>query len=269
MNLRIGEWLFISAQLIYMKRFQTTLRFICFIIIIIVPSLHSFAQAKVKEINHQSQSWFSINSTTRLTNKFGIIADLHMRRNNFAADPSFYFARIGANYWIKENITAVLGYGQMWVAPTTANWHHFVQEHRVYQQIQMSTKIGKISLLNRLRNEQRWQEKIANDKFTHNYKFTDRIRYLLSMTIPVFKNPKYPSLVLADELCFHFGKEVIYNTFDQNRYFIGIKQPISKSLSFDTGYMMVFQQKASGYQYDKNQTYRLFFYYTPDLRKKK
>ncbi|MEO7766050.1 MAG: DUF2490 domain-containing protein, partial [Ferruginibacter sp.] len=142
------------------------------------------------------------------------------------------------------------------------------QEHRVYQQLQMSSKIGKISLFNRIRNEQRWQEKIVNDKFTHNYKFTDRIRYLLSITIPVFKIPHYPSLVFADELLIQFGKEIVYNTFDQNRYFIGIKQPVCKSLSFDAGYMMVFQQKASGYQYDKNHTFRLFFYYTPDFRKK-
>ncbi|MEO6546993.1 MAG: DUF2490 domain-containing protein [Ferruginibacter sp.] len=252
-----------------MLTLQKYFRFVCLLTISGATFLHAVAQTKNKEINLQSQSWFSVNSTSRLSNKFGVIADLHMRRNNFTARPSFYFVRVGASYWIKENITAVLGYGNMWVAPSTTNWHHFAQEHRVYQQVQMSSKIGKITLLNRLRNEQRWQEKISNDKFTHSYKFTDRIRYLVSMTIPVFKNPKYPALVLADELCIQFGKEIVYNTFDQNRYFIGIKQAVSKSLCFDTGYMMVFQQKASGYQYDKNQTYRLFFYYTPDFRAKK
>jgi len=44
-----------------------------------------------------------------------------------------------------------------------------------------------------------------------------------------------PSLVLADELLIHFGKEVVYNTFDQNRLFIGIKQNINPKLSFDFG----------------------------------
>ena len=32
--------------------------------------------------------------------------------------------------------------------------------------------------------------------------------------------------------------------------------------------MAVFQQKYSGYQYDLNHTIRLFFYLSPDLRKK-
>ena len=175
---------------------------------------------------------------------------------------------MGLNYWLKEYITVTVGYGQMWVAPVKPGWHHYAQEHRIYHQIQMSSKIGKIGLLNRLRNEQRWQEKIVSDQFINNYKFTDRVRYLLSMTIPVFKNPHYPSLVLSDELSVQFGKEIIYNTFDQNRAFTGIKQTISKSLSFDLGYMLVYQQKSSGYQYDKNHTLRLFFYYLPDFRKK-
>jgi hypothetical protein len=123
--------------------------------------------------------------------------------------------------------------------------------------------------LQRLRNEQRWQQKIANDKATGQNKFTDRVRYLLSFTIPFSKNTKYPSLVMADELCVQFGKEVVYNTFDQDRVFIGIKQKLAKDLSFDLGYMFLKQQKSSGYQYDVNNTFRWFFYYTPDFRKKR
>jgi hypothetical protein len=241
----------------------------CFITLSFLTQFQLTAQTKTKEVNVQTQSWVSVNSTIRLSKKIGVIADLHMRRNNFFADPSFYFVRTGLDYWINENITAVLGYGQMWVAPTNPAWHHFVQEHRIYEQLQQFSKIGKITVLNRIRNEQRWQEKIVNDKFTHDYKFTDRVRYLLSFTIPVCSNKKLPSLVLSDELAIQFGKEVVYNTFDQNRLFIGIKQPVCKALSFDLGYMLFTQEKSTGYQYDKNNTFRWFFYYTPDFRKTK
>jgi hypothetical protein len=75
-----------------------------------------------------------------------------------------------------------------------------------------------------------------------------------------------PSLVVADEILIHFGKEVVYNTFDQNRFFIGIKQNVSPKLSFDFGYMNVYQQKYSGYQYDSNHTLRLFFYYNNSFK---
>lgn len=226
------------------------------------------AQTKTKEINKQYQAWVSINSMARLSHHWGVSVDLHERRNHFFKDPSFHFIRFGINYWLRENIILTTGYGHMWVAPTTEGWKTFANENRIYEQAQITSKIGTVSLFQRLRNEQRWQQKIVADKATGQNKFTDRIRYLLSFTIPVLKNPKYPSLVLADELCIQFGKEVVYNTFDQNRAFIGIKQKITKDLSFDLGYMLVKQQKASGYQYDANETFRWFFYYFPDWRKK-
>jgi hypothetical protein len=117
-------------------------------------------------------------------------------------------------------------------------------------------------MLQRLRNEQRWQQKIANDERTGEWRFTNRFRYLLSFTIPLSPNPKKPSLVLADEILLQAGKEVIYNPFDQNRIFIGIRQNLSRGFSYDFGYMNVFQQKYSGYEYDMNHTIRLFFYYS-------
>ncbi|MNS74200.1 hypothetical protein D3C72_1076680 [compost metagenome] len=120
--------------------------------------------------------------------------------------------------------------------------------------------------MQRIRNEQRWQDKIVNDERTGEKRFTDRVRYLVSVNIPIFKKKTLPSLVVADEILIHFGEEVIYNTFDQNRLFIGIKQNINSKLSFDFGYMNVFQQKYSGYQYDSNHTLRLFFYYNNSVK---
>ena len=185
------------------------------------------------------------------------------------ADPNFYFLRTGVQYWVNEHLMLTAGIGKMWVAPTTPNWEHFAEENRIYQQVLLTNKMGKIGMVQRIRNEQRWIEKITNDQFTGDYKFSNRIRYLLAFNIPIFKNPLYPSLSLSDELMVQFGKEIIYNTFDQNRLFLGIRQPISKTLNFDFGYMLGYQQKATGYQYDRIHTLRCFFYYTPDLRKKK
>jgi hypothetical protein len=59
----------------------------------------------------------------------------------------------------------------------------------------------------------------------------------------------------------NFGKDIVYNTMDQNRLFMGIRQNLNHHLSFDFGYMNVYQQKSTGYQYDMNHTIRLFFYY--------
>ena len=81
------------------------------------------------------------------------------------------------------------------------------------------------------------------------------------------QNTPQEATVIADEILVQFGKEVVYNTFEQNRIFLGIKQNITPRLSFDFGYMNVYQQKSSGYQYDMNHTMRLFFYYNTGWKK--
>lgn len=219
-----------------------------------------------KEVNKQTQSWFSINNNFRFNEHLGLLLDLHVRRNDFVSEDSFYFTRIGVAYMPNSKVLFATGYAHMWLAPSKEGWNTFSDENRIYQQAQLSSKIENVSVLQRIRNEQRWQEKIVNDETTGENRFTDRVRYLLSFSIPIFNKSSMPSLVVADEILIHFGKEVVYNTFDQNRFFIGIKQNVSPKLSFDFGYMNVYQQKYSGYQYDSNHTLRLFFYYNNSFK---
>jgi hypothetical protein len=219
-----------------------------------------------KEINEQVQVWASLNTTIRFTDKWGGIADVHVRRNDFLQDPSFYFVRFGADYWLTEKLTLVLGYAHMWKAPSCYGCETWSNENRIYQQLQYVARFGKATVLHRLRNEQRWQQEIQDDALTGETLFSDRVRYLLSFTIPVSEKPEVPSLVLSDEILVQFGEDIVLNTFDQNRFFAGIKKSMTRSWSFDLGYMLVYQQKASGYQYDLNHTLRWFFYFTPELR---
>lgn len=236
--------------------------------LLLIHLVSSSLQAQTKSINTQYQSWFSVNSTLKVSPRWAIIADLHTRRNHFMADNNFYFARTGVQYTIDKNLNVAAGYGHFWAYPSTKNWHTIAHENRIYQQVQYISKWKAATILQRLRNEQRWQQKMVNDAYSGQLRFTDRVRYLLSMTIPVFKNKKLPALAVADELCIQAGKEIVYNTFDQNRFFIGIKEQLRPDLSFDMGYMRVYQQKKSGYEFDRNHTFRLFFYYSPQLYRK-
>jgi len=223
----------------------------------------------VKEINEQTQFWTSINSTSRISDRWGAVADFHIRRNNFVKDPSFYLLRFGAHYWLGTDLAVTLGYAHNWVAPAKPEWETWTNENRIYQQIQYSHLLGKVRVLHRVRNEQRWQQKVENDVLTGENKFSDRVRYLGSLTIPVSTRESVPSIVVSDEILIQFGHEIVLNTFDQNRFFVGIKENLSKSWSFDLGYMLVYQQKSTGYQYDLNHTVRWFFYFNPDFTKRK
>lgn len=235
-------------------------------IIIFLPSI-LFGQAPIKkEINHQTQTWVSLNNNLKLNENWSLLADFHVRRNDFVSRDNFYFVRSGLAYSPNSKVLFATGYAHMWLAPSKPEWRVFSNENRMYQQAQYLSKIGEVSVLQRVRNEQRWQEVIVNDTKRDNLRFTNRLRYLVSVNFPLSNKKSYPSLVIADEVLIHFGKEIIYNTLDQNRIFIGIKQAINPHLSFDFGYMNVYQQKYSGYQYDSNHTVRLFFYYNTNLK---
>ena len=230
------------------------------LLFILFPLVLLSQTVKEKEVNNQFQTWVSLNSVTKFSPHWGVAADIHLRTNDFFQDNNFFFLRGGIAYIPNSKFSFTGGYAHMWLAPKNPTWSTFSDENRIYQQVQMNTKSGNVNILQRLRNEQRWQEIIVNDVATGKNRFSNRVRYLISTTIPIFKNKSAPSLVLSDELLIQFGKDIVYNTFDQNRFFVGIKQAINPKLSFDFGYMNVYQQKATGYQYDMNHTLRLFFY---------
>jgi len=228
-----------------------------------------FAQTE-KEINEQVQFWTSINSTWRLSDNWGVMGDFHIRRNNFIQDPNFYFLRAGGVYWFNDKISLAGGGGLLWYAwPDGNDDFNYSLEKRLYQQLLWRSVNGRARFLQRIRTEQRWQEILNQDGSVIRIRFTHRVRFLFSTSIRIFKDEKKPRLVLSDEILFQFGEEIVYNTFDQNRFFIGINHRLNKNWTFDFGYMPVFQQKSIGYKYDLNHTIRLFFYLSPDLRKKK
>lgn len=228
---------------------------------VLLGSSFGFAQGgQKKEINNQAQTWISVNTLLKFNERWGTMNDFHIRRTDFADRENFYFARTGLTYSPSPGLTLAAGYAHLWLAPSKPEWSNFADENRIFQQVTYSSKIGKVNMFQRIRNEQRWQDKMVDDRVA-DIRFTNRIRYLLSFTIPVFNNKKLPSLVIAEEILMHFGKEVVYNAMDQNRIFVGIRQAISPEWSYDFGYMNVIQQKYSGYQYDSNHTLRLFFYF--------
>jgi len=242
-----------------------------FLVIFLVLSFafNSSAQTE-KEINEQVQFWTSINSTWRLSDDWGVMGDFHIRRNNFLQDPNFYFLRAGGVYWFNDKISLAGGGALLWYAwPDRNDDFNFSLEKRLYQQLLWRSVNGRTKFLQRIRTEQRWQEVLNPDGSVNNIRFSTRVRFLFSAAIRVFEDEKKPRLVLSDEVLFHFGEQIVYNTFDQNRFFIGINHRLNKNWSYDFGYMAVFQQKYSGYKYDLNHTIRLFFYLSPDLRKKK
>ncbi|OYX93477.1 MAG: hypothetical protein B7Y76_11700, partial [Sphingobacteriia bacterium 35-40-5] len=118
--------------------YKVVLRFLLPFILFHFCPFENFAQTK--SVNNISQSWTSLNTIIRLNNHWGIIADAHIRRTNFIADPNFYFLRTGVQFWVNDHFSLTAGIGKMWVAPSTPNWQHFAVENRIYQQALLTSK---------------------------------------------------------------------------------------------------------------------------------
>jgi len=80
--------------------------------------------------------------------------------------------------------------------------------------------------------------------------------------------PRAVSFVVNDEVYINFGKQVVYNYFDQNRFFLGFAYQTNKSDNLQLGYMNLFQQLSAGNQYKLIQAARIFYFHNPDARKK-
>ena len=224
-------------------------------------------------VQDEEQVWTGYFNQTRLSDKWGIWLDVNLRTTeHFVKNPSKAIGRLGLMYYLNDDLKFTNAYAFINHFPEEGHANISQPEHRIWHQLQWHTKYGKIRTMQWVRLEERFRQKIKNDnELSEGYRFDERIRYNFLLNIPLNKKgivPKSFSAILNDEVMVNLSKNNVYNIFDQNRFFIGRKQQLNKHLSFEIGYMLVYQQKPSGILYDENNTFRIFFYYSPDMRKK-
>lgn len=195
--------------------------------------------------------------------------DVHYRlTDNFIERPFQFIVRPALNFYIKDNVRLQTGYA--YVAHFPAEGFETTRpEHRGWQQIWWSQKYSGFTTLQWLRLEERFNRKIANDELQPGYNFNYRLRYNFSFFIPlkgVEIKPKTTFIALIDEVFLNFGERIVYNTFDQNRFFIGLGYQITPQMNVQGGYMNIFQQEASGNSYWSTNAIRLFLFHNLDLR---
>jgi hypothetical protein len=171
-------------------------------------------------------------------------------------------------WFIKDNLRFNVGYAFV---------NHFPAkgldtsrpEHRAWQQIWWNQKYPGLTTLQWLRLEERFNHKIANDELLDGYNFNYRLRYNMAFFIPLKGKeitPGTPFAIAMNEVFLNFGGKIVYNTFDQNRFFAGIGYQFTTHLNAQLGYMNVYQQEAAGNTYISSDAIRLFIFHSLDLR---
>ena len=178
-----------------------------------------------KQVNQQSQFWTSINSVYRFNGRWGMLADFLIRRNNFMADPGFYFIRGAANYWIKDNMTVAM-------VMVICGWHHKTGLANFLRMKNAFTSNSRLPLKPPVVHSATGKKRTAlGNKRSSTIKKPVTINsptgcVIFLVTIIHCSQKQIPCLPLYWPMNWlsNSGKEVVYNTFDQNRLFIGIKQ---------------------------------------------
>lgn len=231
-----------------------------------------FAQSKQTE--HISQVWLGYFNQTRFTNKWGAWADLHLRtKEAFFTNFSQGIIRLGLTYYINDDTKLTAGYAFVNHFPGDNHKNISQPENRPWQQLQWHTKYPGLRLMQWFRLEERYRRKILNDDaLADGYNFNFRLRYNFFAQWPLSKKRFQPgtlSFVANNEVHINFGKQIVNNYFDQNRFFLGFNYHVNKHDNLQFGYMNLFQQLAAGNKYKSISVARIFYFHNIDLRTKK
>jgi Protein of unknown function (DUF2490) len=243
-----------------------------FLFILILLALNAGAQP-VKSTESIQQLWFGYFNQTRFSNKWGAWTDLHLRtKENFTTNFSQAIVRLGLTWYLNDNTKFTIGYAYVSLFPGDNHKKVTEPEHRPWQQLQWHSKFTKTRMMQWIRLEERYRRKIANDStLGSGYNFNFRLRYNIWYEVPLGKKgivSKSLSFIANDEVHINFGKEIVYNYFDQNRFFLGFKYQFNEHNNVQFGYMNVFQQLAAGNKYKSIHAGRIFYFHNLDLRRK-
>lgn len=249
-------------------RFTTGLLPVLFVVFFSAPAM---GQAKQTEALHQV--WAGYFNQTRFSNKWGTWTDLHLRtKEDFFTNFSQSIVRAGLTYYVNDDTKLTAGYAYVTNYPGDNHKNISQAEHRPWQQIQWHTKYPKLRLMQWFRLEEKFKRKILNDnELASGYSFNYKLRYNFFAQFPLSKKrfqPKTLSFVVNDEVHINFGKQIVSNYFDQNRFFLGFAYHVNSHDNLQFGYMNLFQQLAAGNRYKSVQVARVFYFHNLDLRKK-
>ncbi len=224
--------------------------------------------AQTKQTEQVQQIWLGYFNQTRIADKWGIWTDLH-----FATNFSQAILRFGLTYYVNDATKLTAGYAYVNHFPADAHQKISQPEHRPWQQIQWHTKYGKKRMMQWFRLEERYRRKILNDStLADGSSFNWRMRYNILYDVPLSKKGIVPgtlSFIVNDEVHINFGKQVVNNYFDQNRFFVGFKYQVTTNNNLQFGYMNAFQQLPAGNRYKSIHAARIFYFHNLDLRKNK
>ena len=205
-------------------------------------SLSLPALAQISTFN--TNAWTHLMSTFNVSPKSSVSFETSYRMANFTRDFQQFFIRPSYDHKVRKNLTASLGYTYVLtgVYGETALNKITMPEQQVWIQGNLQNKIGKFSVSNRLRNENRFVGLAApiGDNFEiTDYTYRNRMRYMLLASLPIIKLSNSQSIngFVGNEIFLNVGKNAGTTLLNQNRAIAGLGYRMHPSHQIQVAYI--------------------------------
>lgn len=228
-------------------------------------------KAQEKNISSDGQLWTAYFNQARFSDKWGMWTDVQLRtRESLVKNLSVSILRTGLTYYVNDNVKLTNGIAYINHFPSPPGQEISLPEFRLWQQVQWHHNFPKVKLMHYLRLEERWRKGLSTaNEAADGFNYATRVRYNFLFQFALSRKKFAPgsiSGVLNNELHTNLGKKVVYNVFDQNRFFAGISYQLKPTTNLQLGYMNVFIQQGAVNRFRNLNTVRLFLLQNIDFR---
>ncbi|MDO7884216.1 DUF2490 domain-containing protein [Hymenobacter cheonanensis] len=192
-----------------------------------------------------SLAWLVYVGDHKVADKWAIHTEYQWRRVDWLRDPQQQLARLGLVRTLSARVKASGGYtyfqshryGQYAEVPGQAT-----PEHRLYEDVSLADRLGRVGLSQRIRLEQRWigARGPTGEGPVERWEYQNRIRYQLEAELPLqgaSLDDKEFYLTAFDELFIGFGQNVGQNVFNQNRLSGGLGYQFTDNAKLELNYL--------------------------------
>lgn len=233
--------------------------------------IFSFSLKGGAQTLHAQESWWDYLNQNRYSEKWGSWLDVQLKLiDGYTSVKNAGEYTAGASYFANPHFKYTAAFTYVDAYPNAAHVTH-TAELRPWAMVQLNTSNHYSKWLQWLRVEERFKETVEDKLATGSFDASTRVRYYMLAQFPLSKH-KYEkgsfSFVTSEELYLNFGKNIVYNTFDQNRFFIGFYYYMNKANILQLGYTNLYQKYNAPDKYLKSDVLRVSVFNTIDFRKK-
>ena len=214
------------------------------LLLFLVHSLYHYAVSQENKFS----GWSMYMHTIKITKNISSHLDIQLRSDDNLNNAETFIFRPGVNFHFRNKTIATLGYGLIEGWRSIDGDRGAVPEHRIWQQYIIPQQINRLTLNHRVRLEERFIPRAANQNgeiVKTETVYNTRLRYFFRSIVPLKNASSFEK-----GLFFSFQNEVFLNVshlhnvnkkfFDQNRAFAGTGWRIRKELDVEAAYIYQF-----------------------------